>query len=80
MSRKLNLVQINTTAWTEEDFLLLTDLTEVQIRKVINPIVKDERENEVPYENDDLVNALKKAYPNHTITHYTPNNIYLISI
>jgi hypothetical protein len=80
MSRKLNLVQVNTTAYSEEDFLLLTDLTEAQIKKVISPIVRNERENDESYDNDDLVDALKKAYPNHTITHYTPNNIYLISI
>jgi hypothetical protein len=80
MNRKLNLVQINTTAYSEEDFLLLTDLTETQIKKVINPIVKDERENEVPYENGDLVGALRKAYPSHTIIDYTLDNIYTISI
>lgn len=80
MNRKLNLVQVNTTAYSEEDFLLLTNLTEAQIKKVINPIVKDERENEVPYENGDLVGALRKAYPSHTITDYTLDNIYTISI
>jgi hypothetical protein len=41
-----NLFQINTTAWDEEDFLLITTLTEEQIVKVITPIVMEERELE----------------------------------
>ena len=44
--KKLNLFQINTTAWDEEDFLLLTDLTEEQVTEIITPIVEAERERE----------------------------------
>jgi hypothetical protein len=43
---KLDLFQVNTTAWDEEDFLLLTSLTEEQITEVIKPIVEEERERE----------------------------------
>jgi hypothetical protein len=43
---KLDLFQVNTTAWDEEDFLLLTSLTEEQITEVIKPIVEKERERE----------------------------------
>ena len=46
MNTNLNLYQINTTAWEEEDFLLMTSLTEEQITKVITPIVEKERERE----------------------------------
>ena len=80
MNKKLNLVQVNTTAWDEEDFLLLTSLTEEQITYIIKPIVDDERENDVAYDNDALVYALEKAYPHDTIMHYNPSHIDLISI
>lgn len=46
MNTNLSLYQINTTAWEEEDFLLMTSLTEEQITKVITPIVEQERERE----------------------------------
>ena len=91
MQTNLNLYQINTTAWDEEDFLLMTSLTEEQITKVITPIVEECRElelmNEVQqfgdngdYDNDYLVGELVKAYPDAVIIHYTLDNIDLISI
>lgn len=76
----LNLFQVNTTAYDEEDFLLLTSLTEEQITKVITPIVEDERENDVEYDNDMLVEALIKEYPRHIVLHYTTSGIDIISI
>jgi len=76
----LNLFQVNTTAYDEEDFLLLTSLTEEQITKVIKPIVDDERENEVEYDNETLVDALIREYPHHVVSHYSTSGIDLISI
>jgi hypothetical protein len=78
--KQLNLFQISTTAWEEEDFLLQTNLTEEDIVKVITPIVMDERENNVEYDNDFLVQQLQEAYPNDVVTHYVPSQIDLISI
>jgi hypothetical protein len=80
MQKNLNLYQVNTTAWDEEDFILLTSLTEMQVEKVIKPIVMDERENDIAYDNDALVDALLNAYPNEVVMHYTLNGIDLISI
>jgi hypothetical protein len=80
MTNNLDIYQINTTAWDEEDFLLLTSLTPEQITEVIQPIVNNERENDVEYDNGVLFDALKKAYPNDTITQYIPIDIELISI
>jgi hypothetical protein len=77
MNTNLNLYQINTTAWEEEDFLLMTSLTEEQITKVITPIVKLERENDTEYDNDFLVRELERAYPKATVIHC---KIDLISI
>ena len=79
-TKKLNLVKVNTTAFSEEDFLLLTSLTEEQIIKVISPIVEDERENNIEYDNDFLVAELEKEYPNDVVRHYIFDQIDLISI
>jgi len=76
---ELNLFQINTTAYDEEDFLLLTSLTEEQIKTIVAPIVRLEREEEIEYDNDILVESLKKAYPRAVVEMYTPNSIDLIS-
>lgn len=78
--KDLNLFQVNTTAWDEEDFLLLTSLSETQITDVIKPIVMDERENDIGYDNDYLVEMLQKKYPNDIVSHYNPSSMDLISI
>lgn len=70
--------EINTTAWDEENFVILTDIDEVQIKKVINPIVNREREFGEQYTNDMLIDALLDAYPDNQFYHYNPPK--LISI
>ena len=65
--------EINTTAWEEENFVLFTDLTESQIKKVIEPIVLNEREFGEDYTNDDLIDALLEAYPRNQIYTYQNN-------
>ena len=65
--------EINTTAWEEENFILFTDLTDGQIKKVIEPIVLNEREYGEEYTNDDLIDALIYAYPNNKIYGYQNN-------
>lgn len=62
--------EINTTAWEEENFTLLTDLSESQIVDVIKPIVMAEREHGEEYTNDDLIDALIEAYPSSKIYVY----------
>ena len=46
MEKQINLFNVNTTAWTKEDFILLTSLSEEQIKKIIVPIVEKERQLE----------------------------------
>jgi len=77
---KVQLFQINTTAWDEEDFLLQTTLSEEEIVRVIKPIVLNERENGVEYDNDYLVQRLQEEYPTALVGHYSPSQIDLISI
>ena len=80
MKTNLRIVQINTTAFSEEDMLLLTDLTDKQIEKVISPIVKLERYGDAYYDNDVLADALKDAYPNAVITYYAIDTIDTLTI
>jgi len=66
----VQLISISTTAFSEEDFLLVTDLTEQEIADVIQPIVLAEREGEGTYDNDDLFWSLKEAYPSNLVQYY----------
>ena len=70
----MDLFRINTTAFEDEDFILLTNLSVEQIKKVITPIVSKERQSgneEDFYDNDDLTNALVEAYPDAVVQLYT---------
>lgn len=64
----MNIFKINTTAFEEEDFYLLTDLSEQDIIEVITPLVNQERDGYEEYDNDSLVYALEKRFPNAHIT------------
>ena len=82
---KLRIVEINTTAYTEENFLLLTNLSDEQIKSVIIPIVLAERnqienDDNVFYDNEELVDELKNVYPKNFIELYTKETIDYISI
>jgi len=68
----MNIYRINTTAYSEEDFFILTTLKVEDVVEVINPIVMAERDGESDdyYDNDSLVSALKNRFPHHTIEHY----------
>jgi hypothetical protein len=69
--------EINTTAWKEENLIIFTDLTISQIKKVIEPIVLGEREDDEYYDNDVLLDALVDAYPKNQVYNFDP---ILISI
>ena len=53
---------IKTTEWSEDDFYIMTSLSEEQIRKVIQPIVNFERENYLVGNPFDYLSALHLAY------------------
>jgi hypothetical protein len=76
----MNIFIISTTAFEEEDFFLLTDLSEQDIVEVITPLVNQERDGYEEYDNDLLVNALVERYPNAKIEHYCKDAIDLITI
>lgn len=66
----MRVIRINTTAYSEEDFFLLTTLTDEQINEAIQGIIFNERFNGEEYDNDDLFRALTFAYPNEKIIMY----------
>ena len=82
IKKEVRIVRINTTAFEEEDFLLLTDLTDEEIEEVIKPIVEAEREEDEDsfYDNDSLVSALEVSYPNNVIKYYTADTLDEITI
>jgi hypothetical protein len=63
----MNIFRINTSAWQEEDFYLMTSLNEAKIRKVIDPMVEYERENETMYDNEEYLIALREKYPRSVV-------------
>lgn len=67
----MDIFRINTTAFVEEDFFLLTNLSREQIEEVITPIVLIERNEGEEYNNDDLVSALQITYPNAIVEYLT---------
>jgi hypothetical protein len=78
-TESVQLISVSTTAFQEEDLLLVTDLDEQEILDIIEPIVFAERSNDgVPYDNDDLFIALKNAYPSNLIQYYTEPNRMVI--
>jgi len=82
---KLRIVEINTTAYTEENFLLLTNLSDEQIQSIIAPIVLAERnqienDDNVFYDNEVLFDVLEETYPDNFIELYTKETIDYISI
>ena len=69
---KMRVIRINTTAWIEEDFYLVTTLDDDQIAEVIQPIVNAERDGEEDYyDNDMLLQALKDRFPLEYADMYT---------
>jgi len=65
---EMRLFKVNTTAYEEEDFFLLTDLSEQDITEVVHPIVMAERDGEDEYDNESILQALRKRYPKKQIT------------
>jgi hypothetical protein len=63
----MKIYKVNTTAYEEEDFLLLTDLNEDDITEVVNPIVASERDGYEDYDNNTIISALRKRYPHNKI-------------
>jgi len=74
----MQVFRVNTTAYKEEDFYLLTDLTEQDIVEVVMPIVNAERDGYEEYDNEMLLDALKKRYPRKKIELHSEFNLITV--
>jgi hypothetical protein len=63
----MRVIKVITTAYSEENFFLLTNLTDEQISEVIQPIVNSERDGYGEYDNEFLCNELLSRFPNNHI-------------
>jgi hypothetical protein len=63
----MRVVEINTTAYSDENLFIITDLTDDEIGAIIEPMVLAERDEDEEYDNEMLFDALKKAYPKNII-------------
>ena len=63
----MKIYNISTTAYEEEDFLVITDLPKSKILEVIEPLINAEREDLGDYDNESLVKELIKKYPTNFI-------------
>ena len=65
---KIRAIEINTTAYAEENLMLVTDLTEEQIIAVIQPLLLEERAVEdILYTNEDYIQRLRGTYAENYI-------------
>jgi hypothetical protein len=80
LMESIRLVNINTTSCDEEDFLLVTDLTDREIKDIVTPIVESEREGEEYYDNEGLFWALKTHYPTNLVIQYTIDSMDSLTI
>ena len=70
---KIRIVEIAQNSWEEENLLLLTTLNDEQIKLVLNPLLKEERDCEdgsVIYSNEDMASILSEKYPNDIVILY----------
>lgn len=84
-AENIRLVEVNTTAYEEENFMLVTDLTDEEIQKVIQPIVLAERnatedDDDCFYDNESLFGALQEEYPNSLLVYYTREYVETLEI
>ena len=83
--KNIRIVEVNTTAFQEENFVLLTDLSDEQIEEVIRPIVDKERnatedDDDTFYDNEELFGALQETYPNNIVIFYSDTDFDTIEI
>jgi hypothetical protein len=67
----MKVFRISTTPYKEEDFFLLTEISEEDIVEVITPIVNAERDGYQEYDNEVLIDALQKRYQRKKIELFT---------
>jgi len=67
---QIQVFKLSTTAWFEESFYVLTNLSEEQVRSVIAPMVAEERNDpleEMFYSNEDYISKLAESFPDNIV-------------
>ena len=59
----MNYIEINTTAYSEENLIIATDLTTEDVKAVLLPYLDKSRKLDIDYMNEDLVELLIETYP-----------------
>lgn len=78
---KIRIVEVSQNSWEEENLLLLTTLTDEEIKAILKPLIKEEREDEsgeVIYSNEDMASILSDKYPNDIVILYAEQNYLTI--
>jgi len=71
----MNLYQINTTAYHEEDMLLVTDAPDDAIERILEPMIHAERHEDKWFDHDDYLRALETALPQFTFFYFTEPHV-----
>lgn len=71
----MNLYQIKTTAYDEEDMLVVTDAPDDAIERVLEPMIYEERHEDKWYDHDDYMTALRNQLPQFTFFYYSEPHV-----
>jgi hypothetical protein len=63
----MELYSINTTAYPEEDMLLISDAPSELIEKALEPMVYEEKRGKAFYDHDEYMAKLKAELPQYTL-------------
>lgn len=80
IKEKIRFVEVRQNSWEQENISLLTTLNDEEIKKVLQPLVDEEREadGDVIYDNDVMVQMLSETYPNDIVISYSvPDDLEL---
>ena len=79
IKEKIRIVEVAQNSCEEENLLLLTTLTDEEIKAVLQPLIEEERNNEkgeVLYDNETMTQYLNDKYPNEICIYYqTPDDL-----
>lgn len=67
----MNAFRIKVGTWDGDEFTIYTNLKEEQVKKVLEPMVKEH--DEMNFFMDDYIVALEDAYPNKIVLSYLSN-------
>lgn len=67
----MNVFKIKVGTWDGDQFTIYTNLKEEQVKKVLEPMVKEH--DEMNFFMDDYIVALEDAYPNKIVLSYLSN-------